>query len=102
MRDASDDGGSAARAQPPRPSRTMPAGADFALCKGKRLCYSRTLARVVPGSSAVEQPAVNRLVDGSNPSRGANANFELCFLMIFSAFCQTSRRFDTGCSRFHL
>src|SRR5215510_648635 len=71
MRDASDDGGSAARAQPPRPSRTIPAGADFALCKGKRLCYSRTLARVVPGSSAVEQPAVNRLVDGSNPSRGA-------------------------------
>src|SRR5262245_14920104 len=26
---------------------------------------------MVPGSSAVEQPAVNRLVDGSNPSRGA-------------------------------
>ena len=24
-----------------------------------------------PGSSVVEQPAVNRLVDGSNPSRGA-------------------------------
>src|SRR5262249_22116588 len=45
--------------------------ADFTLCKAQRLCYSRTLARVVPGSSAVEQPAVNRLVDGSNPSRGA-------------------------------
>jgi hypothetical protein len=27
---------------------------------------------LLPGSSAVEQPAVNRLVDGSNPSRGAN------------------------------
>jgi hypothetical protein len=27
---------------------------------------------VVPGSSAVEQPAVNRLVAGSNPARGAN------------------------------
>src|SRR3546814_18695275 len=27
--------------------------------------------RLLPGSSAVEQPAVNRLVDGSNPSRGA-------------------------------
>jgi hypothetical protein len=26
---------------------------------------------VVPGSSAVEQPAVNRLVAGSNPARGA-------------------------------
>ena len=46
-------------------------GVDFTLCKGKRLCYSRTLARVVPGSSAVEQPAVNRLVAGSNPARGA-------------------------------
>jgi hypothetical protein len=46
-------------------------GADFTLCKRKRLCYSRTLARVVPGSSAVEQPAVNRLVAGSNPARGA-------------------------------
>ena len=27
--------------------------------------------QVFPGSSAVEQPAVNRLVGGSNPSRGA-------------------------------
>src|SRR3546814_14144434 len=27
--------------------------------------------RLLPGSSAVEQPAVNRLVDGSNPFRGA-------------------------------
>jgi hypothetical protein len=26
-----------------------------------------------PGSSVVEQPAVNRLVAGSNPARGANA-----------------------------
>ena len=26
---------------------------------------------MVPGSSAVEQPAVNRLVAGSNPARGA-------------------------------
>jgi hypothetical protein len=26
---------------------------------------------VFPGSSAVEQPAVNRLVAGSNPARGA-------------------------------
>jgi hypothetical protein len=51
------------------------AGADFTLCKRKRLCYSRTLARVVPGSSAVEQPAVNRLVAGSNPARGANTKF---------------------------
>ena len=27
-----------------------------------------------PGSSAVEQPAVNRLVAGSNPARGAKQN----------------------------
>jgi hypothetical protein len=27
-----------------------------------------------PGSSAVEQPAVNRLVAGSNPARGAKLN----------------------------
>src|SRR5262245_11043824 len=32
------------------------------------------LACVVPGSSAVEQPAVNRLVAGSNPARGAKLN----------------------------
>ena len=35
------------------------------------LCYTRPVA-VFPGSSAVEQPAVNRLVAGSNPARGAN------------------------------
>jgi hypothetical protein len=50
------------------------------------------VARVVPGSSAVEQPAVNRLVAGSNPARGAIAKFVRCFLMIFFAFCQTLRR----------
>jgi hypothetical protein len=32
---------------------------------------------VFPGSSVVEQPAVNRLVAGSNPARGANFNFGL-------------------------
>src|SRR5262249_47737962 len=46
--------------------------ANSALCNRERLCYSRPARiAVVPGSSAVEQPAVNRLVDGSNPSRGA-------------------------------
>ena len=30
-----------------------------------------------PGSSAVEQPAVNRLVAGSNPARGATSNQEV-------------------------
>ena len=29
-------------------------------------------AAVFPGSSVVEQPAVNRLVAGSNPARGAS------------------------------
>jgi hypothetical protein len=45
----------------------------LALCKPEGLCYRRLLAcaAVVPGSSAVEQPAVNRLVAGSNPARGA-------------------------------
>ncbi len=52
---------------------------DFTLCKPEGLCYSRTLARaaLVPGSSAVEQPAVNRLVAGSNPARGAKQNKHL-------------------------
>jgi hypothetical protein len=30
-----------------------------------------------PGSSVVEQPAVNRLVAGSNPARGAKQNQSL-------------------------
>jgi hypothetical protein len=38
------------------------------LGKPEPLCYRRLM---VPGSSAVEQPAVNRLVAGSNPARGA-------------------------------
>lgn len=35
------------------------------------VCYRLRACTEFPGSSAVEQPAVNRLVDGSNPSRGA-------------------------------
>src|SRR5215475_5409074 len=34
-----------------------------------------TPSRLFPGSSVVEQPAVNRLVAGSNPARGANSLF---------------------------
>lgn len=34
----------------------------------RRLVHTRAL---FPGSSVVEQPAVNRLVAGSNPARGA-------------------------------
>ena len=43
------------------PSKALP-------CIRRRLCYSRA---AFPGSSVVEQPAVNRLVAGSNPARGA-------------------------------
>ena len=41
---------------------------------GTALLYAahRLASRLFPGSSAVEQPAVNRLVAGSNPARGAN------------------------------
>ena len=45
------------------------------LCNGRgHLLYATGLIAGVlfPGSSAVEQPAVNRLVAGSNPARGAN------------------------------
>ncbi len=47
---------------------------SFTLCKGGRLCYRRgaEASTVFPGSSVVEQPAVNRLVAGSNPAPGAN------------------------------
>src|SRR5262249_38357628 len=44
--------------------------------KAGGLCY-RPKCRSIgsfPGSSVVEQPAVNRLVAGSNPARGANKN----------------------------
>ena len=40
-------------------------GAGFVICGFRRA------SRLFPGSSAVEQPAVNRLVAGSNPARGA-------------------------------
>ena len=44
---------------------------------GAALLYANALARAAamfPGSSVVEQPAVNRLVAGSNPARGAKIN----------------------------
>ena len=37
------------------------------------ICGFRRASRLFPGSSAVEQPAVNRLVAGSNPARGATS-----------------------------
>jgi hypothetical protein len=36
------------------------------------ICAPTHTSRLFPGSSVVEQPAVNRLVAGSNPARGAN------------------------------
>ena len=38
---------------------------------GSALLYASLARALFPGSSAVEQPAVNRLVAGSNPARGA-------------------------------
>jgi hypothetical protein len=47
----------------------------FPLCKPEGLCYTQPGAKhwfaLFLGSSVVEQPAVNRLVAGSNPARGA-------------------------------
>jgi hypothetical protein len=40
-----------------------------------RLSKRDRASRLFPGSSAVEQPAVNRLVAGSNPARGAKFLF---------------------------
>ena len=59
---------------PVRPSLPRP------LSKRQRLCYMRAFiapSRLFPGSSAVEQPAVNRLVAGSNPARGAKLDQSL-------------------------
>ena len=47
------------------------AGSCFQCGTGFVICGSDA-SRLFPGSSAVEQPAVNRLVAGSNPARGAN------------------------------
>ena len=59
--------------QPGKISAGTRRGRRFVLSKRDRLCYMRRAhaSRLFPGSSAVEQPAVNRLVAGSNPARGA-------------------------------
>jgi hypothetical protein len=70
----------------------MPAVAPiFTLCKRPPRLLEAAVARVFPGSSAVEQPAVNRLVAGSNPARGATLKSARRFLKNFSDLCQTSR-----------
>lgn len=54
----------------PRPTGLFPAlqASEALLYAGAREdCFA-----LFPGSSVVEQPAVNRLVAGSNPARGAN------------------------------
>ena len=68
--------------QPLEPSPSPRLGVARPLSKRGRLCYMRafiTPSRLFPGSSAVEQPAVNRLVAGSNPARGAKLNKHLVF-----------------------
>ena len=50
-----------------------PPANDFQSVTGFVICGFHRASRLFPGSSAVEQPAVNRLVAGSNPARGANS-----------------------------
>jgi hypothetical protein len=58
------------------------------------LCYMRPTrtSRLFPGSSVVEQPAVNRLVAGSNPARGANKINKL----VASRVSKNTTEFDLG------
>ena len=60
----------------PNPTPLGPAGEAFSKARfqsrmGLAICGFHRASRLFPGSSAVEQPAVNRLVAGSNPARGA-------------------------------
>ena len=71
-----DRGGGLARpiARPCKPLQ-RPSGVLRNKCLGeaRTSCYDASLVLwLFRGSSAVEQPAVNRLVVGSNPTRGAN------------------------------
>ena len=58
---------------------------------GKRI--RARAAALFPGSSVVEQPAVNRLVAGSNPARGAKLNQ---WLMRNTATSEVRPNFSTG------
>jgi hypothetical protein len=71
-----DRGGGLARpiARPGKPLQ-RPGGVLCNKCLGeaRTSCYDANLVLwLFRGSSAVEQPAVNRRVAGSNPARGAN------------------------------
>lgn len=75
-------------------SQPRPAGSRR-LSKRDRLCYMRAFiapSRLFPGSSAVEQPAVNRLVAGSNPARGANAKIRVFACPWFFGCSEALRR----------
>jgi hypothetical protein len=64
---------------------------------GRSACRS-----VFPGSSAVEQPAVNRLVAGSNPARGATSilsNSKTAPSTRSCACCRAAARIDPRCRR---
>ena len=65
-------GGGFGRLATPACCHTPGCSRKVGLGKVRPLCYTqgRSLAPI-PGSSVVEQPAVNRLVAGSNPARGA-------------------------------
>ena len=49
----------------------------YAFKAGAALLYAAHTLPIFPGSSVVEQPAVNRLVAGSNPARGASFSVRL-------------------------
>src|SRR4028118_1542982 len=56
-------------------------------CAFKKHAAIAALAeRLLPGSSAVEHPTVNRMADGSNPSRGATRFNEASFSSSLSLF----------------
>ena len=71
--------GSASQAKPRQTHQNFRRFAAFKA--GPALLYAlRARQLLFPGSSAVEQPAVNRLVAGSNPARGAIVSFVLCLI----------------------
>jgi hypothetical protein len=59
--------------------------AEWRFAKLKLVCYRhpRSNEPLFPGSSVVEQPAVNRLVAGSNPARGAKLFQEISWILVF-------------------
>jgi hypothetical protein len=73
-----------------------PPANDFQSVTGFVICGFHRASRLFPGSSAVEQPAVNRLVAGSNPARGANKIKDLCQRLEVNS----SVRYSIGTQRF--